>query len=227
MTYGDERFVAGQVVRVPALTTAEFLGTYRGRAPVVVTGGAAHTRACRLWTPDYLAERCGTAQLELLVRVYESGAIERRYAGESVRRTDLATFVRDLAAGRAGSGYFFNTDQAVFRVGDDPDLHVGRARAPNPALAALAADFELPGFLDARELVYCALFLGCSHDKSPLHYDLGGESKVMAQLRGRKRVLLFPPEQAGSFYLRGLFEEPRYPHDSIFVARTELRRPDF
>lgn len=228
MSSVDRRLVTGPVPRVAALSYDEFLRTYRGRLPVVVSGAAAHSRAVRLWDPAYLATRCGQAALELYVNVYESDAIARRYEGARQRRTDLASLVHALARGEAGAGYLFNTEAAVFRVNArDPDLAVGRGKAANPGLAALAEDFALPEFVPERDLVYAALFLGSSRDKSPLHYDLGGEGKVMVQVRGQKNVVLFPPDQVRSFYLRGLFEPAQYPFDHTFVARADPRAPDF
>jgi len=224
---GDERFVEGPVPRVRSLSREEFVLHYRGRSPVVVEGGALETRAYRRWDPDYLVERCGETPLELLSHVYEAGAIAREYARAASRRTSFGELVRDVEAGRPGTGYLFNTEQAVFRVNDsDPDLRVGRGARANPGLAILGEDFEVPGFMCAADLIYCMLVLGSSRDKSPLHYDLSGEVKTVVQIRGRKRVLLFPPDQVRRLYVASWFEPPLNDFDLPYISRAELRAPD-
>jgi len=228
MNFGDGDFVGGEVPRLASLTRLEFLERYRGRMPFVLAGGAARSRAFRLWSPEYLAERWGTAQLEVLVHVYELEALASDYARAGTRVTDLASFLRDHCAGKPGTGYLINSQLAVFRAdARDPELRVGRGRQANPELAGLSDDFELPSFLTEEDLVYSALFLGSSRDKSPLHYDRGGEGKTLTQIRGRKRVLLFAPDQLRHLYVRGLFEPSRTPFDQPFVSRVNLRAPDF
>jgi hypothetical protein len=222
------RFVAGPVERRDSLTRAEFLHEFAGRRPVVHAQGARHTAAVRRWDPDYLVERAGEARLELLAGVYEPEARALGYSGARPVSITLRAFVEALCAGDDGQGYLFNTESGVLQVNEseDSELRVGWGKAANPGLARLAADLELPAFMDRRDLIYAALLLGGPHQRAPLHYDLSGEVKALVQVRGRKRVLLFPPSEAGLLHFPGWFEEGSAPFRVPHVADVDLHRPD-
>jgi hypothetical protein len=185
-------------------------------------GGAALER----WEPQYLTDTAGDARLELLEGVYSASGRRARFAEARKRTLTLGAYVRALLDGAAGAGYLFNTESGVLLTSDQPELQVGWGRAPNPGLAPLARDLALPEFLRPESVVYAALILGGPAQTAPLHYDLGGEAKCLIQLRGRKRVLLFPPSSAGFLGFPSWFEEApeafRVPH----ATEVELDEPD-
>ena len=55
------------------------------------------------------------------------------------------------------------------------------------------------------------LILGSRENATDLHYDNGGEAKVLVQVRGGKRILLFPPEAAPALRPHSLFPRPGTP----------------
>src|SRR5688572_943932 len=222
-----QRFVAGPVARRRSLSRAEFVEEFEGRLPVVHEQGASDSPALRLWDPDYLVARAGAARLELLAGVYATEAREHEFPDAHPVATTLGDYIAALRAGDGSLGYLFNTPSGVFRVNDaDCELRVGYGREANPGLAALAQDFELPGFKSRRDLIYAALLLGGRAQRAPLHYDLSGEVKALVQVRGRKRVLLFPPSDAGFLGFPGWFEEPRSAYRVPTATEVDLDRPD-
>lgn len=222
------RFVAGPVARRRSLARAEFVEEFEGRLPVVHEQGASGSPAVRLWTSDYLVARAGGARLELLAGVYEAEARAREFADAHPVVTTLRDYLAALGAGDDRQGYLFNTPSGVFRVNaEECELRVGWGKEPNPGLAHLARDFELPGFMRAQDLIYAALLLGSPRHRAPLHYDLSGEVKALVQVRGRKRVLLFPPSDAGFLAFPGWFEPKRSPFRVPHAAEVDLEQPDF
>jgi cupin-like protein len=223
-----QRFVSGPVTRRRALTRAEFVTEFRGRLPVVHEQGASASPAVRRWDPEYLVARAGDAPLELLAGVYEPDAREGGYTRARQVATTLRELIESVRAGEERQGYLFNTHTGVFRVNaEEGELRVGWGERANPGLAPLAPDFELPAFMDPKELIYAALLLGGPRHRSPLHYDLSGEVKAIVQVRGRKRVLLFPPSQVGYLSFPCWFESSSAPFRVPHVADVDVHRPDF
>ncbi|HEX6884036.1 MAG TPA: cupin-like domain-containing protein [Planctomycetota bacterium] len=225
---GRPRFVGGAVVRRRALPRVEFVDEFAGRLPVVHEQGAHDLPALHRWDPEYLVARAGEARLELLAGVYEADARRSGFARARTVSTNLRAFVEAVVAGDASQGYLFNTPTGIFQVNErDGELRVGWGKEPNPGLTVLASDFEVPAFMNRADLIYAALLLGGPRQRAPLHYDLSGEVKALVQLRGRKRVVLFPPSQARFLSFPGWFEAGSAPFRVPHAAEVDLDRPDF
>lgn len=221
----SSNFVAGAVERRRELSREAFVLEFERQKPVVVEGGGG--AALARWDAEYLSATVGGAELELLEGVYSARARGEGFANAQKRMRTLAEYIRALLRGESDPGYLFNTESGVLLTNPAaPEFQVGWGRALNPGLAPLAADFELPGFLRPESLIYAALILGGPAQASPLHYDLGGEAKALVQLRGKKRVLLFPPSEAAFLSFPSWFEEApaafRVPH----ASEVDLDRPE-
>lgn len=219
-------FVAGQIERRSELSRADFVRVFEGRTPVVVEGCGGEALA--RWDPRYLVDTVGQARLELLDGVYSARARQQGFVRPRKVACTLEEFVQSLLRGESDRGYLFNTESSVFRTNPDaPQFAVGWGRAPNPALVPLARDLALPDWVAPESLVYAGLLLGGVAHTAPLHYDLGGEAKALIQIRGRKRVLLFPPSEAGRLYFPSWFEESPPPFRVPHATEVDLEAPDF
>jgi hypothetical protein len=204
-----ETFRLEPVPEVTDLDRQTFEARHRGALPVVIRRGASAMRAVALWDAQYLAARAGDATVQ--VASYDA---DRRDFGK-IRLTSmaLAQFLADLGGEARGQvRYLFNHESCIFARNETrPELHVGWAASPNLGLAPLAADFPLPGFIDPELFVLAVIILGSQENATDLHYDHGGEGKVLVQVRGRKRILLLPPESAEDLRLHTLFRTPGDP----------------
>jgi hypothetical protein len=213
-----DQFIEGRIDEVYGLTAAEFALNYQRRKAVVAREAAAQHQAVRNWTLEYLEKNIGQA----VVTVGQYGRGRHDYT-DSVRRevrfAEFAARFSDQAHDR--EWYLFNHDSCVFwTAGHDPTI---KTAPPNPGLACLAAEFQVPSFIAANDCVYASLILGGTENATKLHFDFGGEAKVLIQVRGRKRVLLFPPEQARNLYLHSAFTEAHTGH----ICAADPWEPDY
>lgn len=221
-------FVERAVERRTALSREDFVLEFQRQKPVIIERAAAHTAAVSRWDPDYLVARAGAAALDLLSGVYDPYAKRRGYPDARRVQTTLGEVVAALLAGDASLGYVFNNESSVLFTNDSrAEFKVGWGDHPNPGLAALVPDFELPALARAQDLIHAFIVLGGRAHAAPLHYDLGGEAKLLVQIRGRKRVVLFPPEQIGLLYFPGWFDEPATPFRVPHASDADLHQPDF
>ena len=221
-------FLGGAVERRSSMSRAEFLEEYERRKPVVLAGGARTSAPVQRWDPEYLVARAGHARLALLAGVYEPGANTVGFPAAREVDTTLGEVVAALLAGDPSKGYVFNCESGVLRSNESsPELQMGWGDHPNPGLAALGDELEPPSFLRKEDLIHAFLVLGGPEHAAPLHYDLGGEAKALVQIRGRKRMLFFPPAQVPFLGFPGWFEESPTPYSSPHASRVDLRRPDF
>ncbi len=201
-----EGFDLQPVPEVTDVDRATYERRYRGKGPVIVRGGARRTAAFERWDPAYLAERAGDAQVNVAAYAADRrdfGSIEQR---QMTLREFLAGFEQpDLDEVR----YLFNNASCIFvRNEDEPRFHIGWGASTNAGLAPLAADFEVPSFVDPERFVLGVIILGSQENATDLHYDNGGEGKVLVQLRGRKRLLLLPPTAATALQMNTGYLKP-------------------
>jgi hypothetical protein len=136
---------------------------------------------------------------------------------------ERAMLFRDFAQEMFGASsssrnlYFFNVTGANFWGNDSFDPPPG----VNPDLALLVPDFIPPNFVRRADLIYAQLVLGSSTNGTTLHYDWGGEAKLLVQLRGRKDIILFAPADAPHLYLNRLFRDD---HGWPALSRADVRR---
>ncbi len=209
MTEIWETFQLAPVPEVTEIDRATFEERFRGRSPVIVRGGAANTAAFENWDSGYLARTAGDA----LVSVAEYAADRRDYGTTAPREMTFGEFLAEMDKPDSDVvRYLFNNATCIFaRNEGQPRFHVGWAAQANEGLAALATDFEVPRFIDPERFVIAVIILGSQQNATDLHYDHGGEGKVLVQVRGRKRLLLLPPTAAEALELNTLFVRPGTP----------------
>jgi cupin-like protein len=164
------------------------------------------------WDLPYLARVVGPAVVRIAAYPEERG----NFGTIEHRDMPLAEFL-DFLAQPTGDEvlYLFNNPSCLFARNEAATrLHIGWGEAVNPGLAPLAADFRVPPFVAPEEYALAALILGSRENATDLHYDHGGEAKVLIQVRGRKRIILFPPEAAPAVRPHTHFPRPGAPPDA-------------
>ncbi|MCR5876565.1 cupin-like domain-containing protein [Phenylobacterium sp. J426] len=171
--------------RLEGLTTDEFFEQfYKSHRPVVLGGELADWPALTLWTPEYLANKVGSAPIE-----YQGGRTEA--PDYEVRKHDhrrtmpFDDFVRMITAPGSGNSAY---------------LTAYNFKSNHKALAPLRADVRpLSKFLDPESPDAAGQWwIGPAATFTPLHHDL--TNNLVAQVKGRKQVLLAPAADVGKLY---------------------------
>ena len=124
-------------------------------------------------------------------------------SGAGVFTTEESTFadlIARMTQGPPGCGHYFLT-------GDEECLLERRPGQPDrwsPHLDVLRADYTLPDLFDPETLYTIWLWMSGRGVRSWLHYDTNGCHNLNAQVRGSKRIWLFPPHELPRLYPFGL-----------------------
>jgi len=166
---------------------------YARSSPLLIEDAASDWRAFATWNARYLAQVLGERQV--VVKYNASGIFDFNEGAASGVVEDRELSAESALALMEGSDgfkyYLLNRDI--------------RSRFPE-----LIRDIETPHVLDAtKELVAVNLWVGGRGTKSPLHYD--SMDNLLVQVTGRKRIMLFRPEEQENLYPA---RQGRYPHMS-------------
>ena len=176
-----------QVDRRSGLSVEEFNREYRARLrPVVITDATEDWRARSTWTFDGFRSRFG----ETSITVYRWA--EGGYRPDRVESRPIREVVDNVVAKDWRSyPYYVRDDWRLFLK--HPDL-LAEYKIPSYFFDWFGV---LPRFM---RLVYPRIFIGPPGAVTPLHEDIWKTHAWLAQLVGRKRWILFPPEQREFLY---------------------------
>jgi hypothetical protein len=190
-----------EVDRRSGLSIAEFNREYRSKGkPVVITDAVETWRSRETWTFDFFKSSLGDAQ----VLVY-------KYRGEKYKPTDasrmrLADYIEGVSSGDWTSfPYYIRDNWALLR--ENPQLDRDYSY-PEYFFDWFSI---LPGFM---RLKYPRIFIGPRGAVTPLHLDIWSTHAWLTQLAGRKRWILFSPEQRS--LLHNLQVDPNRPDHQRF-----------
>jgi hypothetical protein len=166
------------VERVSTISRRSFLDLYRGpRRPVVLEELTRSWPARTKWSVDYLKN----VAEERRIPVYDSHpARGRQHQHAAAARMPLGEFLERIRAGESGLRIFF------LRVVTE--------------LPELVPDFTYPdvGVRYAKPL--SVLFVGGRGARVQMHFDIDLAHTFLCHFGGRKRVILFAPEQTPHLY---------------------------
>lgn len=168
----------GGVRRVRRIGAEEFLDQfYAPGRPVVIEGEIDDWPALSRWTPAYLREAVGAAEIE--VQAGRDGSAEfELFKDEHKTRMPFDRFVERIAS----------------EPGNDLYLTAYNSAANARALAPLAADLgRLDKFLTGAPGM---VWIGPAGTFTPLHFDL--TNNLLVQLVGGKRLVLVPPSETAA-----------------------------
>jgi hypothetical protein len=187
-----------EVDRRDNLSLSEFRRDYlyRGR-PVVITNAMEHWKARTAWTLDYFKTRYG----QTAVTVHRLGG--ERYSPDGVKSMPLSAFIDSIKSR--------DFDAYPHYVRDDWRLFITHKE--------LLTDYEIPKYFfdwfvflpPFMRLIYPRLFIGPKGAVTPLHMDIWRTHAWLGQIVGRKRWILFSPDQH-----QFLYDCAVQPHDPDF-----------
>ncbi|ERT08295.1 cupin-like domain protein [Lyngbya aestuarii BL J] len=192
---------AETVERRVSLYRDEFLDEfYSQNKPVVFTGIMNNWKALNLWNPQYLKQHYGTATVEVQANrnsdpEYELNVQKHR---QKVLLKDYIDWI--VEKGESNDCYMVANNQNL----DREDLK------------GLMNDLEVfPEYLNPEDTSRRVFFwFGSAGTITPLHHD--PVNLMLAQVLGRKRVLLIPPRQTPFLYN----------HVGVF-SQVDPENPDF
>jgi hypothetical protein len=173
-----------EVERRRRLSQAEFIKSYvNRRRPVVIEDAVEHWRAVGRWTPEFFRERFGDRTVEVDDKQYTIREIIDLALGSSDQKP--APYYRNELLHR-------RFPELMEDVEPYPSY-----LTPNWLQSRL--------FLGTRHLLfgggYFEIFIGGAGQSFPvLHYDVPGAHSFIFQIYGRKKFILFAPDQTPYLY---------------------------
>lgn len=178
------RLRESEVPRRHKLPREEFFdGYYTAGRPVIITGMLEDWPAMSKWDLDYFKERCGDREVEIQFGRDADAQYELRKTAH--RKTMLFGEYVELVRGAGQSNNFYMT---AYNEGQN-----------RKALDALWQDIvQIPEYLTSTGSTQGFLWFGPQGTITPFHHDL--TNNFMAQVIGRKRVLLMPACEVAHVY---------------------------
>ena len=153
------------------------------RKPVIITGAMSGWKALSSWNPDYLSKTVGNTQVD--VYVSQNGRFGSdlkkglNYLITPMKFSDFMSAI--LENNKSISNYYYIQTQPITTI-----------------FPELVQDIETPNYVDKKFVLAMNLWLGTHGNISLLHHDLS--NNILAQVSGRKRILLFEPKQTSFLY---------------------------
>ena len=174
---------ASALERVTGMSGQHFLDHYYAPCrPVILAGEMARWPATSRWSPDYLKAVVGSRLVEFQAGRDASAGFERTKEAHRTRAPFDAFIDRITAPG----------------AGNDAYLTAYNSASNAEALAPLQADLGVLEKFLTPDAAQGMLWIGPAGTFTPLHHDL--TNNLIAQVIGRKRVLIGPASEVGRLY---------------------------
>lgn len=189
--------------------------------PLVIRGGAASWPAVGRWSPEYLARTLGPIEIAYKTSSSNAHPDFRAQGLAAMFARQHAPLERFLAL--IGSGPRSERARYLF-TGDEHFLLRRRAGQTSvaPELAPLLADLVTPALFPEERLYTVWAWLSGPGVRTWLHYDNNGCHNLNAQICGRKRCVLYAPDELARlhpFPLGG-------PNPAHNCSRIDVERPE-
>jgi hypothetical protein len=194
-----ERFQ--EIERRSNVAREEFLERYyAANRPVILLGLMNNWRARSRWTPDYLKAVCGAETVEIMSGREKDPRYEINSTAHKTKCRFSEYIDRVVNGGRSNDYYLVANNNLLSRE----------------SMKCLYEDMVLfPEYLDPGARDGCVfLWFGPAGTVTPLHHDL--LNILLAQVCGRKRILMIPPEQTHLLY-----------NETGVYSEVDPERPDY
>jgi hypothetical protein len=164
----------GTIDRIERPSYEQFRDAYlEARVPVLVAGALDQWPAMRRWDLAHIGRAIGSRRISPVIADKGRWAVDVR-EGMRTEEMDFAAYRAEIESG---------------------DVHHYLRLALEGSFADLLADeYETPIYCRKRIFMKKNLWIGSTDSSSGLHYDM--MHNVVAQIAGRRRVVLFAPEEA-------------------------------
>ncbi|MEE8106751.1 MAG: cupin-like domain-containing protein [Planctomycetota bacterium] len=185
----------GPIPRIQRITREEFARDYESQNKPVIIENQFDWEALDLFRPEWFAETFGDREFNAVVKLPVKGAPGFHVVDGSLRKVTLSEFTKMMH------------------------------ESENPCYIRQSAVTNFPGcekYFNFGDLVslngtesIANLWIGSKNTNSSLHFDEAGG--LFVQVCGRKRVKLYPPEEAKNLYA--------FP-DNVGTSRVDPYHPD-
>jgi len=182
------------IAKIDGKDFSEFTHNYLNTAtPVILKGAISEWPAIKNWNPDYLTEKIGNHTVRYKKSETNVHPIPQKM--EDTRPTEslfseyLKTILSEDSAEAAK--YCLSGDEAYF----------SNEGVTNPNFVSLLSDFSIPSFMDKNKIERIGFWVTSKNVSSWLHYDGGALCNINAQVRGKKTVYLFDPDESKNLYM--------------------------
>jgi ribosomal protein L16 Arg81 hydroxylase len=184
---GTEEISYPQIDRRAGLSLKQFHRDYRSTGkPVVILDAIDDWQARKTWTFEFFASRYGSDSVQTYC--YKGD----KYKPQDAVQMSLAKYIQGVTTSDWKSFPYYIRDNWALLI----------------AHPELAADYRYPKYFydwfallpSFMRLRYPRIFIGPKGAVTPLHVDIWGTHAWLSQLVGRKRWILFPPDQASLLY---------------------------
>jgi hypothetical protein len=172
------------IYKVEGISAEDFLRDhYATNCPVVLSSVAVDWTATKNWSPEYLRDKVGIANVIYQGDRDADADFETR-KDDHLRQAPFSDFLDSIASGSGNNAYL-------------------TAYNSGPNVAALSPLMEDLGRLDELlihepDRLEAMLWIGPEGTFTPLHHDL--TNNLLVQLRGRKRVIMASPLDTPNLY---------------------------
>ncbi|PRD47426.1 cupin-like domain-containing protein [Sphingobacterium haloxyli] len=189
--------ILSEIDTVDDISKEVFLNKYfKPRKPVLIKGFAKKWDAYNKWNLDYIYEQAD----EQVVGLYDNKPADpSRATDEPITRMKMRDYIRLIQTQPSDLRIFF------YIITDK--------------LPELLKNFSYPdlGFKYFKRIP--TLFFGGSEARVLMHYDVDLADLMHFQFEGKKRVLLFPPEEAAFLY--------KVPFSVHTIYNVDYEQPDY
>lgn len=187
----------GEIPRIRVPSRADFADYVQRGRPVVITG-ALEDWPARHWSAEYFKSQYGDRMMPV-APIRDGKVVYGTEFGVRYEQIRFGEWVDGLLAGSPLPYY------AMFHV--------------NEVLPDLANDLRVPSFRPPAPWSQTRFWMSPADTGSPMHQDL--PDNLLAQLIGRKRIVLIPPRDSWRMYREPLTSHlPQY-------SRVDVEHPDF
>lgn len=162
--------------------------------PCIIEGAIDASPALERWSATYLKDKFGSVEIAYKISSCNAHPDLRADRIESMFRlktSSFSTFIDAITTGPA-------EERARFLLTGDEEFLLrrrGGVETRGPALGRLLDDVRLPNVIPDDRLYSVWPWLSAAGVFTWLHYDNNGCHNLNAQLRGRKRVRLYAPDE--------------------------------
>ena len=206
--------IEGQVPRIKPPSRTEFNNEFvRPQKPVVIVGANRHWKAHSAWTLEYLRSKIGRNKIR--VKQSPTNLYPDLFSGVPTQHVEVefGEYI-DLIASNA-------PDRNKKYLSGDETTILSNYKVLNPVLAPLRDDFDPPEYCDRDKIKTIGFWLSAQGVVASLHYDYDGSHNLNIQVKGKKRVLLFPPHQ-GLYPFSGFNQS----HGAYNFSQVNIIHPD-
>jgi lysine-specific demethylase 8 len=186
--------ISGQVLRVSNEPEAFLDASEDLSRPVIISGALEKWPAYQSWSPENIAERLG-ARTFFFKRSscnahpdFRATSLAQMFAREQLSFREFFSRISEGPLAERCRYLFTGDEHFLFRVREG-------VSQLNPELAELWPDVRIPEGVPTERLYSVWAWFSGPGVHTWLHYDNNGCHNLNAQLRGRKRCVLFEPRE--------------------------------